>query len=279
MLDNSKSSNKEKKSFEFKKRYIVYIIISTVIVAVVGALIINWLYYLGRNGNGYYTEWQASDALMFFATVLEALGTISLGAISIWQNIQLNKSNEKAQARLEEINNKSNEINTINKIVERENNRLENLIALSREFEDLIVHALNIDIFKNDININYEKSKILLDRIKLYSLHSNINRIIGIDILNLQEGLRLAEICDKVVKYTDSIYDDRLNIQFENYKLNSDCLSKELGLFFKEKNSYILDTQIKINSILIGDISLENLKETLNKCMEDVINGQTENAQ
>ena len=279
MLDNSKSSNKEKKSFEFKKRYIVYIIISTVIVAVVGALIINWLYYLGRDGNGYSTEWQASDALMFFATVLEALGTISLGAISIWQNIQLNKSNEKAQARLEEINNKSNEINTINKIVERENNRLENLIALSREFEDLIVHALNIDIFKNDININYEKSKILLDRIKLYSLHSNFNRIISIDILNLQEGLRLAEICDKVVKYTDSIYDDRLNIQFENYKLNSDCLSKELGLFFKEKNSYILDTQIKINSILIGYISLENLKENLNKCMEDVINGQTENAQ
>lgn len=279
MLDNSKSSNKEKKSFEFKKRYIVYIIISTVIVAVVGALIINWLYYLGRNSNGYYTEWQASDALMFFATVLEALGTISLGAISIWQNIQLNKSNEKAQARLEEINNKSNEINTINKIVERENNRLENLIALSREFEDLIVHALNIDIFKNDININYEKSKILLDRIKLYSLHSNFNRIISIDILNLQEGLRLAEICDKVVKYTDSIYDDRLNIQFENYKLNSDCLSKELGLFFKKKNSYILDTQIKINSILIGYISLENLKENLNKCMEDVINGQTENAQ
>ena len=49
---DSNNKETEKKLFEFKRRYIVYIIIGTVVVSVVGALIINFLYSLGRNGTG-----------------------------------------------------------------------------------------------------------------------------------------------------------------------------------------------------------------------------------
>ena len=72
----------------------------------------------------------------------------------------------------------------------------------------------------------------------------------------------------------------RKRLKFEPFFVDIKREKSKIGnVFFKKKNSYILDTQIKINSILIGYISLENLKENLNKCMEDVINGQTENAQ
>ena len=262
--------------FEFKRRHIIYIIVGAILVSIVGAIIINEAY---KVGTGYQTKWQASDMLIFFATIIEAIGTISLGAISIWQNVQLNKSNEKAQERLEEINIKSNEINLINKIVERENNRIENLIAVSKEFEDLLLHAFNMETFKNTNNATAEESKVLLDRIKLHSLHSQMNYLIGIDLLNLKEALNLAKTCDEVTKCTDAVYDDRINKELEKYKTDTDSLIKKMTKFFKETNNYILDTQMGINDILLGDTSLDDLREALNKCMEEFVNGQAENAE
>lgn len=63
--------------FEFKRRHIIYIIVGAILVSIVGAIIINEAY---KVGTGYQTKWQASDMLIFFATIIEAIGTISLGA-------------------------------------------------------------------------------------------------------------------------------------------------------------------------------------------------------
>ena len=128
----------KKKLFEFKLRHILYIIIVTIVISVVGALIINLFYSLGKNGNAIHTEWQASDTLIFFATILEALGTISLGAISIWQNQQLQKSNEEAQVRIEKISIHANEVNITSQIVNYEETRLKNI----EKYTELFIQTL-----------------------------------------------------------------------------------------------------------------------------------------
>lgn len=226
MLDNGKSSNKEKKSFEFKKRYIVYIIICTVIVAVVGALIINWLYYLGRDGNGYSTEWQASDALMFFATVLEALGTISLGAISIWQNIQLQKSNDKSQSRLENISNHANEISLVNTLVERESSRINRFMEASDEFTEYAFFIKSAEQIKENQTLEYN---IGIAKLKVFESSQKVIRELVPDIVNHKEANNLIETIKRIKDSSDKINNSILSGSKEGYKKYVDEISKEMA--------------------------------------------------
>ena len=81
-----------------KKRNNVYLLILLIVViifAIVGIpIIINELY---TGNNGYLTKWGAKDVLAYYGSVLAFIGTVLLGALSLYQNNVFKKSNEKRE--------------------------------------------------------------------------------------------------------------------------------------------------------------------------------------
>ena len=65
--------------------------IIAIIVSLLGIpCIINEFYKLNK---GYVTMWGASDALSFYGSSLSFVGTVALGALALWQNYMIHKSN------------------------------------------------------------------------------------------------------------------------------------------------------------------------------------------
>lgn len=269
-------ANKEtgKKAFEFKRRYIVYIIIGTVVFSVVGALTINLLYSLGKNGNAIHTEWQASDTLIFFATVLEALGTISLGAISIWQNVQLQKANEESQNRLENISKHANEINQINMIVERENSRIKRFIAASDEFEDYAIFLKSVEQIREGQSVDYN---IRLSKLNVFKSSQRVLSELASDIVNRNEAKDLVRVIKQLRKASDNINELILSGVSEIPKEAIDGLSDNLSDFINTKDKYIIHSQLWINEIMLGKRDFDDIKKIYEKIIKEDSNGQTEN--
>ena len=262
----------KKKLFEFKLRHILYIIIVTIVISVAGALIINILYSLGKNGNAIHTEWQASDTLIFFATILEALGTISLGAISIWQNQQLQKSNEEAQVRIEKISIHANEVNITSQIVNYEETRLKNI----EKYTELFIQTCNVDTLisdiisgsprdkcvdkqKNEFNSNYLQVKRGLIS-GFYKGDKLSDFRLSLDFLFLSGNNCFNKIRENKTDYADSIIN---NTQIDALKVLMD--------------QYLMAAYENIHRIILGEISLEQIKNQ--QLGEDTNNGQAENAQ
>ena len=254
------SNNKEteKKSFEFKRRHIVYIIIGTVVVSVVGALIINLLYSLGKNGNAIHTEWQASDTLLFFATVLEALGTISLGAISIWQNVQLQKSNEESQARLEKISIQANEVIIISQIVECERSRLRNIEALCEDFINMCLADKIIKDLENGKELVPSTNNSV---ISLATQYMQLSREIENGFFFGKEKVELLcsinDLFDAATDFYSEIKEGKLVFNEEITKRVGTCMSEVKAC----KEKYLGASNENIISIILGEVTLEKVKE------------------
>lgn len=260
----------KKKLFEFKLRHILYIIIVTIVISVVGALIINIFYSLGKNGNAIHTEWQASDTLIFFATILEALGTISLGAISIWQNQQLQKSNEEAQVRIEKISIHANEVNITSQIVNYEETRLKNI----EKYTELFIQTCNVDTLLSSIVSDCPREKYVEKQKNEFN--SNYLQVKRGLISGFYKG-------DKLSGFKSSM--DYLfligNICFDNIKENKPNYAEniitntQINLLKISMDQYLMAAYENIHRIILGEISLEQIK---NQQLGEVTNnGQTEN--
>lgn len=262
----------KKKLFEFKLRHILYIIIVTIVISVAGALIINIFYSLGKNGNAIHTEWQASDTLIFFATILEALGTISLGAISIWQNQQLQKSNEEAQVRIEKISIHANEVNITSQIVNYEETRLKNI----EKYTELFIQTCNVDTLLSSIVSGCPREKYVEKQKNEFN--SNYLQVKRGLISGFYKG-------DKLSGFKSSM--DYLfligNICFDNIKENKPNYAEniitntQINLLKISMDQYLMAAYENIHRIILGEISLEQIK---NQQLGEVTNnGQAENAQ
>lgn len=74
---------------------------STFIVVLAIPIIINEQYKYGNStGTGYYTLWEAKDALAFYGSFLSFVGTILLGALVLHQNKVFKDDNEKLNRKL-----------------------------------------------------------------------------------------------------------------------------------------------------------------------------------
>ena len=262
----------KKKLFEFKLRHILYIIIVTIVISVVGALIINIFYSLGKNGNAIHTEWQASDTLIFFATILEALGTISLGAISIWQNQQSQKSNEEAQVRIEKISIHATEVNITSQIVNYEETRLKNI----EKYTELFIQTCNVDTLLSSIVSGCPREKYVEKQKNEFN--SNYLQVKRGLISGFYKG-------DKLSGFKSSM--DYLfligNICFDNIKENKPNYAEniitntQINLLKISMDQYLMAAYENIHRIILGEISLEQIK---NQQLGEVTNNeQTENAQ
>ena len=81
--------------------------------SVIYAFIIHVLFSLYPSNDWLIAKWTAGEILTYASTV-------SLGLLAVWQNRKIQSENDKAQSRLEDIINKSNELEILGKIVEYE---------------------------------------------------------------------------------------------------------------------------------------------------------------
>ena len=78
----------------------VIIVIGIVFFAVIIPLMINGLYQLD---GAIITQWDCSDALLFYGSVLGACGTIVLGIVSVYQNIKAQELNMRVENNNKEL--------------------------------------------------------------------------------------------------------------------------------------------------------------------------------
>ena len=90
------------------------------ILSILFAIVIHILFCLETSNKYLISRWGAGDILYYAST-------IALGLLAMWQNKKQQEENDKAQNRLENISIRANELNMINKIVEFETNRVQQL--------------------------------------------------------------------------------------------------------------------------------------------------------
>ena len=236
-----------------------------------------WINSAYLKGGEYKTVWNGSEFLAFYGAALSAIGALFLGVLSIWQNKQIQKTNEEAQKRLEAINKNANEINIINKFVERENKRIENLSIACDTFAHLCLLTDVAKLVSENKDLDYSISQI---KIQIFSEHQCIGREMSIDLLNQKKGIELLTKATTLYDENNKFF-ERLLTEGESI-LDDKNAYKDLSVSYSEfvivKDDYLVAAQENINSVLFGEISLSELRLTHHYGME-VKNGQDEDAE
>ena len=89
---------------------VIFILALLLMSTIGGPLLINWLYKQPAQISLFRTEWQASDTLSYFGSVLTFLGTSALSALALWQNHQIKTANDKHTALLENMEKAKNKV-------------------------------------------------------------------------------------------------------------------------------------------------------------------------
>lgn len=271
-MDN-KGKTKKKKS---TKKIIVMLIIIVLILFIGVPVFVNVAYL---QGGGITTIWDGPQFLAFYGAVLSAIGAIFLGAVSIWQNKKLREQNEiishnnkLSQIRLEEISKRANELNTINKIIDYESNRLESLIIALQELEEVCNPAYIIDIYKEKMT-ELEIIKYGLDTVKAYG---KFERYYVADFFVLDEVKKdLADSAKVLIDLHTTLLAQARNGEIRE---NMHNYIEALKIFNNKKEYYIKVARNNIKLLLLNDMPLDVYKSIFLEKQEDK-NGQAENAE
>ncbi len=97
--DNNKKWEWIIEQFSKPRTYIILLVISLLI-----PIVINCLYKLGDTcSSPILTKWTAADALSFYGSYLSSLGTVVLGAVTVYQTHKAHKQTEKANQLAEQM--------------------------------------------------------------------------------------------------------------------------------------------------------------------------------
>ncbi len=92
-----KKDSKVKAFFVKYRKTVIFICVAILLLVLVMPLLIDGAYILGERWLIIRTKWDAADALSFYGSTLSLLGTVVLGAISIYQNRNAHKLNLQMQ--------------------------------------------------------------------------------------------------------------------------------------------------------------------------------------
>ena len=212
----------------------------------------------------------------FWYGYMAYFGTVTLAAVSLWQNKVFKDENDKSQDRLEKIHKQANEIDTINKILEFEHTRIHNLYKYLDEFEKACHHN-NITIALH--GCANEKIVITQAIEKCDFLFLAVTRELRVDMRGDKLKDEIFELCSKM--YNTFV---ELCKAHENRKSDVEKFEAELSgiwkQYFTTKEKYINSVQKDFQKLLYGNLTLEEIRNIYykNKPEEDK-DGQTENAQ
>lgn len=230
-----------------------------------------WINSAYLKGGDYQTVWNGSEFLAFYGTLLSAFGALFLGALSIWQNKQIQKSNEAAQERLERINTRANEISAINKIIEHEENRIQALTLSCSNYEEFCDTAKIADAFSSvpPTEFSSVSNKLRKENEKYFNsvfMYLSWQTVRDIELKRKAAELRTA--VDATVTESD----------FEKRAYKALEMLDALWRFQDAKKDYLIDYQNKLEDIIFKDYSLPEIRIMYER-QEEEENGQDEDAE
>lgn len=226
--------------------------------SVIYAVIIQFFFSFTTSNRFIQAHWGAGDILTYASTV-------SLGLLALWQNKKIQEGNDVAQEKLENIIERSNDLNIISKIIEHEERRIGDLqtvldsfmqncdsqaIALALKSNDKITYLSNITKLERSIDADFFNISRLLAEDK--SVKHNDKHLLKTTYANLY-------ICVKQI--IKDIQTDKINI-FETQTLNivADVLANSRDEFLEEKEKYINEQKTLLSKLLFENLSLEEVR-------------------
>lgn len=99
------------------------------IASVVFAFVLHCLFSIGAKEPFWQAKWSAGDILTYTSSVI-------LGLLALWQNQRFKTENDEAQARLEKLSIRANELQITSKLIEHETERISMLREAFQNFYD-----------------------------------------------------------------------------------------------------------------------------------------------
>lgn len=235
------------------------------IVSILFALIINWAFRKEAPWEFLEAKWSPGDLLTYASTV-------SLGLLAIWQNQRFKEENDISQERMEKLTRRANELSAINKIIEHESEaisrlriKIENFISACKSeaiLEDLSDIANQPDDFKKI----YVKTK-MDNRIKTI-------RLCSIELLSelksCSDEARVRKLIDLISAYGNCAIEisKKVRIGLPVDEIYMQKIDKEKD-FIINTSDFIADREIRLNKIIYGQFTLDQIKEMYRKGLDD----------
>lgn len=128
-----------------RKRHIVVLVLTTLLLSVVVPVIINECY---KPNTGYKTLWGAQDVLAYFGEILGALGSIFIGIIALAQSEQANRISDRLLQLEEKKNTPFLMIDIGNSKVESFKNREINISIYLKNSTNNVINILGVNDLK-----------------------------------------------------------------------------------------------------------------------------------
>lgn len=238
-----------------------YMVIFFVLCSVVFAFIIHCLFSSAAPNEWFAAKWNAGDILTFVSTV-------TLGLLAVWQNKKFKDENDASQSRMENLAKKANEISIVNKLLEREGERISRLREINQSFIDACkTEAISMDVsdvaqYPDDYKKLYVKIKMdnrikevklctitLLSELEIYQNDTDVDNLISLISCYSKCSIEFINKF-KVGSQVEDIF-ARKN---ENEKKYINCISK-----------FILYRENLLNRVIFEDLTLDQIKTIYRK--------------
>ena len=201
-------------------------------------------------------KWSAGEILTYVSTV-------SLGLLAVWQNKRFKEENDAAQDRLEQLVKQSNELSAINKIIEIEFERYNQIIEafdlFSNRCDPQTIATTHSDNISNLIESISSMVKLENEIDQSFFKMARVLRIDSSLVVNDLDPLKKA-----VVEYYLLAKQTVQKLQ----KTPQTDASREIdGLiilrktFIEQREQYIHVLQDKLRRVVYGNMTLEEIKK------------------
>lgn len=218
-------------------------------------VIINELY---KTREGYYTVWSGADALAFYGSIMSFIGTAFISIIALYQNKKFKEENDKIQKRTEEISIRANELNSINKIIEYESLRFDELKNWLNEIQK-ISRPLTLHIGVNSQSTIEEKEFDIL----LQKVFQELQR----DSKENMQTLYIS-LANMKLSFTTIAFENIINNIPDKDKIYEEHRIKWMT-FVDEKTKYLLKRQTMLDNVIYENLSLDEVKKIFSKTSDD----------
>lgn len=245
-----------------KKFFEKNLIVSCCIIAIIFALIIQFLFTLESGNKWLVAKWSAGDILTYASTV-------SLALLAVWQNKRFKEENDKSQARLERIIDDGNRLSIINKIIEYEE---ENYKRLKNAFENFSQNAephVIVPTFTKEYkdyktygNLEKLQAAMLISGSKLDSSFNALQRELVRDLSTSTSDLNAINLAidDYYLRARDLLNHFTTSPDVSALNLINECIEYK-EKYLAESSNYIFRQAAKLESMLYSNLTIEQIKQ------------------
>ena len=256
-----KAESVKKDSHAIKKLIKIPFVRSTIFFSAVFALIIHTLFSFPAPCAFLEHEWGAGDILTY-------VSTIALGVLAVWQNQKFKEENDTAQARMENLTNKANELSVVGKIIEYESERISLLKTKTENFID----ACNTEGMSDDISdVATQPSDFRKTYVKL-KMDSRDKRIrqCAIELLaelgtypDNQEVLDLIKYISEYSGCSIVLANDIRKLSIDEDHASQKAATEKS--FITNAYNFIAERESLLNKVIYENLSLEDIKKMYHK--------------